>query len=73
MKLWSAENGLWGLPLAPVTDPALLAALAAPRRPLSAAEKFEQKVSYVYGMVGPTISKEHVRHALVAAPQGSES
>lgn len=51
------------------TAEAVLKALSAPRNPMTRAERFEQKVSYVYGVMDADsgITKEQVRAILTAA------
>lgn len=50
------------------TAKAVLDALSAPRDPMTKAERFEQKVSFVYSCVaGDGITKEQVRAVLTAS------
>lgn len=53
------------------TAEAVLKALSAPRDPMTREQRFEQKVSFVYGQV-KGVTKEQVRAILAAADGGGE-
>lgn len=62
-----SQNWLWGPPIPITTSAPLLDALAQMTgRPMTKRERFEQKVSFVYGQMRG-ITKEQVREILLAS------